>query len=126
MDIIRDLYTDGFLIFLAFLVFRVSRLLPSTIGGGDDVLLTPLISWSLEGVLNTRLYYKVKDLEVHRKHCTPFALGGDTHTRQRSGVLEVVVRGHPILPGNRPKHHNCSNTVFGNIVFAIFDRRTVS
>ncbi|KAH9841035.1 uncharacterized protein C8Q71DRAFT_890458 [Rhodofomes roseus] len=81
VDIIKSLYTDGFLIFLAFLVLRISRLLPSIFGNGGDMLLTPLVSWALEGVLNTRLYYKIKQVELNHMHWTPYLVDNQSRTR---------------------------------------------
>jgi len=60
------LYRDGFLMFLGFFALRVARLLPSTFSGAEDVLIIPLITWALDGVLARRLFLRVKYLESDR------------------------------------------------------------
>ncbi|TFY55056.1 hypothetical protein EVJ58_g8492 [Rhodofomes roseus] len=51
------------------------------LGNGGDMLLTPLVSWALEGVLNTRLYYKIKQVELNHMHWTPYPVDNQSRTR---------------------------------------------
>ncbi|CCM04079.1 uncharacterized protein FIBRA_06238 [Fibroporia radiculosa] len=66
-EILRNLYRDGILSFLCLFGLQLAKLVPSIVGGPSDMLLTPLIAWSLDGVIVMRLFLKVRDIEVNAR-----------------------------------------------------------
>ncbi|KAH9919142.1 uncharacterized protein B0H18DRAFT_1122702 [Fomitopsis serialis] len=63
-EIIKNLYRDGVWTLLVFTVLQLARLMPAIFGGTAQTLLTPLITWALDGILSFRLYLTLKQVEV--------------------------------------------------------------
>jgi len=63
-EIIKNLYRDGVWTLLVFTVLQLARLMPAIFGGTSQALLTPLITWALDGILSFRLYLTLKQVEV--------------------------------------------------------------
>ncbi|KAI0717803.1 hypothetical protein C8Q72DRAFT_798877 [Fomitopsis betulina] len=72
------LYRDGFVMFLGFFVRQA-----------EQVLVWPLLTWALDGVLSRRLLLRVKHIEANTGHVYLWQ-PTDTETQPRAGSLSLM------------------------------------
>ncbi|KAH9934404.1 uncharacterized protein B0H18DRAFT_558551 [Fomitopsis serialis] len=90
--IVGVLYKQGFLTFLAFLLLRLSRLLPTIFGSAADTLLMPPVTWALDGVLSFRLFLKIKQVEhSSRRHWSKYDAGPRTRGNGSLGSQPTIL-----------------------------------
>lgn len=66
-EIITNLNRDGAFIFLAFFALRLAQLLPSVSGNAAFIFLTPAVAWALDNALSSRLFLKMKAIEIRKR-----------------------------------------------------------
>lgn len=66
-EIITNLNRDGAFIFLAFFALRLAQLLPSVSGNAAFMFLTPAVAWALDNTLSSRLFLKMKAIEIRKR-----------------------------------------------------------